>query len=199
MIRRRVAGLPRTLSAAVEMTVHFVAPIGAGAGMAADVAADVAMLAHHRTQRRREYAAVGDVRLVVESLAISPPSGNRMADYSSAPATNLYIVWPECEAVVEALDLPTESTIVVHLDEDDVPGRRQSWLPERWSPEQTSTAAAVDGLPRSARASAVVARHLPFAQVLWRRTLSMHAPRRRSSALDAEFRAAYADEPPAVL
>jgi hypothetical protein len=150
--------------------------LGSGAGLIADVVADVVRLSLGRVERKRKTVGPGRRPLTVERLSIDPSASDRR----QVDAAGLAILCDEqAELALNEASFAADERIVVDAD---IPAWRQNLLP---------TADAEPDRLRSidvaARGVAVVSRRLPYAGDLWRRSLARHVPKRYRDAALAKF------------
>jgi hypothetical protein len=150
--------------------------LGSGAGLLADIIADVVRLSLGRVQRRRKAIGVDRRPLTVERLDIDATSAGRHDDF-----VGLAILCDhQAEAALPDAVLTADERIIL---DDGVPAWRQNLLP----PERDPEPARIRSIEVAARGAAAVGRRFPYAEELWRRSLARHVPKRYREAALAKF------------
>ena len=175
MMRRDFA--TDSCSSTTELRAIVIAgTVGSGAGLIADVIADVVKLSLGRVERRRKNAASGERAVAVERLDIDPLDGDRRRGETAGLAI---VCDGEAGDLFSSAALPADERISL---DDGIPAWRQNLLP-----------ADDHGLARrrpidvTARGVALVSRRMPYDRELWRRSLARHLPKRYRDAGLARF------------
>lgn len=170
-------------------TIMFAGPLGTGAGIAADVFADVARLSHRKVARRRDFMNVaaslngGAKPGVLQFVAFGDPA--RSVDLAKV---DVVIAWDQTSAAaVRASGIKAAEWIVVDpaSSSSAVPTWRRDLLADVAKAGQVTATP----LQQTARALKAVSRRTPFARELWQRVLKLHVPLRKRRAVAAEFAA----------
>ena len=190
MVRRSVpARLERSAEIDGRWTVRFVGPLGAGAGLAADVVADVARLTFRRARRTRSNRLDAAAPRVAEIVSIDWPTRPRGAARASAPRDREWlVVWPEVATQGDLRIAVPEDLIVVASATSGALERRQATLPPAGASSRRTQA-----LETTAAALGRLARRLPISADVWLQALKLHVPSRVRAAAEARFLAGYAE------
>jgi hypothetical protein len=167
--------------------------LGSGAGLIADVIADVVRLSLGRVERRRKAIGADRQSLTVERLDIDPTAAERrrgdnvgLAILCDAQAETAFSEDATDEAAITA-----EERVVV---DKGVPAWRQNLLPAQTvgaSSQSDGEPARLRSIFVAARGVAVAGRKLPYDRALWRRSLARHVPKRHREAALAKFDAEF--------
>jgi hypothetical protein len=194
MVRSGVPENRPTPTVRPAATIMFAGPLGTGAGIAADVLAEVARLSHRTVARRRDFMNVaasfnGGAKPCVLQLVSFGDAGHVAAIADNEVAKiDVLIAWDEASAAsARASGIAAGEWIVVD------PASAQSVVPS-WRRDLISDATqrgrvAATPLQQTARALKAVSRLTPFARELWQRVLKLHVPLRKRRAIAAEFAA----------
>lgn len=180
-------------------TILFAGPMGAGVGIAADIAADVARLSHRTVTRRRDFASAA-ATLGPHSSHVKPtPIVLQLVSFGDAEHTadpariDIALAWDHASAAaLRASGLDISEAILIDratTEASDVPAWRRDLI--TGSADATSSKNAsrsqARGLQRTARALKTLSVRVPFTRELWNRVLTLHVPARRRRAAAGEF------------